>query len=306
MFESLYRHDGWGVGIIRAPVADVAMHGTPAVEWLPLATRRAFAADPFVIEHDGVLYCFFETLPYATNRGKIAYAVLDRNGTPAGPARDAIVAPFHLSYPFLLRRDGEILCIPEAGESGCVTAYAARAFPDGWYAKRTLIDFPAIDPTVFEYDGRWWMLATDGRRGWNEALHVWYADDPLGRWEAHPRNPVKLGLRGTRPAGRPFFADGRLLRPAQDCTGRYGRRVIVNEILALSPTDFAERELATIDPDPAGPFADGLHTLNGCDGLTVVDGNRLHFVPDQCRRAIAAKIARLMRRPSAGSPAIGR
>jgi hypothetical protein len=291
MFEALYRHDGWGIGLVRAPV-DAALLGTmPQVEWIPLATREAFAADPFLIEEDGRLYCFFETLPYASNRGHIAYAVLDPSGARTAIVRDAIVEPHHLSYPFLLRHEDEILCIPEAGESGCVAAYAAHQFPEGWYRKHVLIEnFPGIDPTIFQHGDRWWMLATDGRSGWNDTLHIWYADALFGRWNPHRRNPVKAGLAGTRPAGRPFACGDRLYRPAQDCSARYGGALTVNEIITLTPDAFEERIVNVIAPDPAGPYPHGLHTANGCGNFTVIDGNRLHFVRQLAQRAIVRKL----------------
>jgi hypothetical protein len=304
MFEALYRHDGWGIGLIRAPIARLLTGTTPPIEWLPLHDRHAFAADPFLIEEAGQLYCFFEALPYATNRGKICYAAID--GSTAKPQiHDAIVAPFHLSYPYLLRHEGEVLCVPEAGESGCVTVYACRDFPQGWYARHTLIEgFAGVDPTIFQHEGRWWMLATDGRNRWNADLHAWYSDELFGTWRPHAGNPVKRNLAGTRPGGRPFVVDGRTYRPAQDCTIRYGRRLIINELLELSPEHFREREVNVIEPDPAGPFADGLHTANACGDVTVVDGNHFHFVPRQAARAVVARARRLMTfgAPAASSP----
>ena len=36
---------------------------------------------------------------------------------------------------------------------------------------------------------------------------------------------------------------GRLYRPAQDCSEVYGQRIVINEVLALSPADFEERSI---------------------------------------------------------------
>ena len=290
MLETLYRHDGWAIGLIHGGAETLLAGGVPPIDWLQLHDRNGFAADPFLIEEGGQRFCFFESLPYATNRGKIVYAELDAG--PGRPAiRDAIVAPYHLSYPFLLRHDGEILCIPEAGESGRVTAYAAHDFPGGWTERHTLIDgFAGIDPTIFQHDGRWWMLATDGRAQWNAELHAWYADELFGNWRPHPRNPIKCGLAGTRPAGRPFIIDGRMYRPAQDCTLRYGRRLIINEVLELSTESFSERQISSVEPAPNGPFADGLHTANACGDIIAVDGNHLHFEARQAARAFATRL----------------
>jgi hypothetical protein len=297
VLSSLYRHDGWNIGLIDGDARGLIGGTAAAPAWLRLDCGRAFAADPFLVEENGRLYCFFELLPHATNRGRICYAVVDGAGARPLAIRDAIVAAHHLSYPSLIRHDGEIVCIPEAAESGRVTAYGARAFPDGWSEKQTLIDdFPGVDPTVFEHDGRWWMLATDGRAGTNSDLYVFFASSLFGRWRPHAGNPVRRSLDGSRPGGLPFTLDGRLYRPAQDCTRQYGARLIFNEILELSPTHFREVPVATLEPAPGGPYPDGLHTASIAGSRIAIDGNRLHFEPQQALRAIRNRVARLTSR----------
>lgn len=303
MFASLLRHDGWNVGLVQAGARALLAGGTPDVAWLRLDAGRAFAADPFLVEDGERTYCFFELLPYASNCGRICYVELDARGA-ASPVRDAIVEPHHLSYPYVFRYGGEWLCVPEAWESGCVQAYVARAFPDGWTRAQVLLeDFAGVDNTLFEHDGRWWLLNGDGRASANTELYCWYARSPLGPWTPHAANPVKRGAAGTRCAGRPFTVDGVLYRPAQDCTERYGARLIVNQIVELTPERFTERAVSVVEPDPGGPYPHGLHTANTCGERTIVDGNRLHFVPEHVPRAIAARWRKLWNRTSARSAA---
>lgn len=281
--------------------ANALLGATPPVEWLRIDGRHAFAADPFLIEDAGRLYCFFESLPYATGRGKICFVEIGEAHAGSLTVHDAIVEPYHLSYPYLLRHEGEVLCIPEAGASGRISAYAARAFPHDWYEKRTLIgNFAGVDSSVFEHAGRWWMLTTDGRSGWNDALHLFYADALFGEWMPHPQNPVVRGLAGTRPGGRPFVAGGRLYRPAQDCSARYGGRLIVNEIVELTTDRFAERAVNVLEPVANGPFPDGLHTANVCGEVIAVDGNRLHFEWRQAARAVTRRARKII---GGGAPA---
>ncbi len=51
------------------------------------------------------------------------------------------------------------------------------------------------------------------------------ADDLLGPWRLHPLSPVRSGVQGSRMAGRPVVADGKLYRFGQDCTYTYGHKV---------------------------------------------------------------------------------
>ena len=71
---------------------------------------------------------------------------------------------------------------------------------------------------------------------------------------------------------------GRLYRPAQDCSEVYGQRIVINEVLALSPADFEERIVAVVEPDKNGPYPDGLHTLSSFGDMTLVDGKREQFI----------------------------
>jgi hypothetical protein len=142
-----------------------------------------------------------------------------------------------------------------------------------------MADFPAVDPTVFEHDGRWWMLCTHKEYGDNGELHAFYADDLLGPWSPHVGNPVKTDDSSSRPAGTPFTHEGRLYRPAQDCSSGYGLRVVLNEIVRLTPTEFDEHVVTTVAPDASGPYPDGLHTISTAGDWTVIDGKRRIFSP---------------------------
>jgi len=113
-----------------------------------------------------------------------------------------------------------------------------RRLAEPWFEQ--LDGFGGIDPTVVRHDGRWWMFCTNPDAP-NHELHAFHAQRLAGPWIAHARNPVKVDVRSARPAGTPFYAAGALHRPAQDCGGGYGRRVVINRVDALTPTEFDER-----------------------------------------------------------------
>jgi hypothetical protein len=113
-------------------------------------------------------------------------------------------------------------------------------------------------------------VATPGSLNVDE-LHLYYAEQPLGPWTPHPRNPIKSDVRSARPAGPILRRDGRLYRPSQDCSGRYGRAVVINRIDRLDPEGYGEREVGRIEPDPRSGTL-GTHTLALQPTLTCVDG----------------------------------
>ena len=258
----------------------------PVVRWLPTYERHRYLADPFGLKVDNRLILLAEQYDHKSQRGHIAFVTEDQAGAFTQPA-PAIVLAEHVSYPYLMTHDGDIYCIPEASTAREVRLFRATSFPRAWELASVLVrDFSPLDPTVFEHEGRWWLLCCDGDTGDSTALHAFYAPDLRGPWSPHAANPVKTDARSSRPAGRPFVVGGALYRPAQDCSRTYGGAVAITRILRLTPTDFAEEVVRLVEPDPRGPFPDGLHTINTVDDITIIDGKRLVFVWDVLVRAL--------------------
>lgn len=290
---SMVRHQQWTLGLIDLPVAALFERaargeGLCSPDWLPEPKNR-FLADPMIASTDESLTLLAEEFDWRTGVGHIVQVKEFGGQDPA--TEYAIRTPHHLSYPYLVEQAGELYCIPESAESKRVTLYRLDRGTGGWIEQKVLIDgFPAVDPTLFEHEGRWWLFCTDAEAGANEVLHAWSSDGLLGEWAPHAANPIKIDIGSARPAGPPFRHDGRLIRPAQDCSRRYGGAVVFNRILILSPDEFAEEAVARLEPDAKGPYPAGLHTICGTGGTTVIDGARYTFVAAEMRRAIARKL----------------
>jgi hypothetical protein len=118
------------------------------------------------------------------------------------------------------------------------------------------------------------MLHSMGEGVGRWSLYVWTAEDLRGPWRPHPGNPVKTDVSSSRPGGAPFWNDGKLYRPAQDGRNSYGGALAINRIESLSMDDFREVTVRRIAPNPAWPYPHGVHTLNGLNGLSVIDAKR--------------------------------
>ncbi|HET7457974.1 MAG TPA: hypothetical protein VFJ74_09980 [Gemmatimonadaceae bacterium] len=253
------------------------------------APAGRFWADPFPAVWEGRYYVFVEDFVHATQKGHIA--VLDV--TPGSESRDAVPVldlPHHLSYPFVFRWRGEHFMIPESVHDAGVDLYRATRFPFEWEHHARLLDgVRAVDATLVEADGRWWMFTNIGQpcatawSDWNEELHLFHAPTPLGPWTPHPRNPVKSDVRSSRPAGKLFRLGDALYRPSQDCSERYGYAITVSRVDRLDTEAFHEVEVARIAPRWS-PELVGTHTLNHADGLTVIDGRERQRWPVESLR----------------------
>jgi hypothetical protein len=291
-WRALFRHDQWNVGLVDQPVAAFLQPQSRApVQWLPSPKREELRADPFGVLRDGRLTILCEHFSYRDHRGFIV-AIESMSAAQAARVTIGPVPAVHMSYPLLLETSAGMFCLPEMSAANEISLYASERFPDRWVKSATLLkDTAVVDATLFQHGEHWWLAGSEvADFGANCELHLWYAPDITGPWCAHPGNPVKVDIRSARPAGAPFVHDGVLYRPAQDCAETYGARVMINRVLTLTPQEFREEPFVAVDPDRAGPYPSGLHTLSQVGEATLIDGKRFIFVPAEFRRVLLKKL----------------
>lgn len=210
---------------------------------------RAFA-DPFPVEDTSGDAMLFEDYEPDGEPGKILAVGLDREHG-AGEAELVLSRETHLSYPFLIREEGQLYMVPESRQAREVELLRSTDFPLGWDHDRMLIrGLPATDSTLFRHEGRLWLFAAlspDGDAAVDE-LHLFSAPSLEAAWTPHPANPVVADVRSARPAGALLHHNGQLLRPAQDCSRAYGWRVVLNRVEMLTESDYRETPVGQIDP----------------------------------------------------------
>ncbi len=189
----------WMVAWRRRQQPATAVPTTAGEPFRLLRPPRGFAyADPFLIEHQGRHFIFFEDYEYASRRAAISWIELEREGSPSEP-RLAISADCHLSYPCVFEHDGRIYMIPETRERRRIELWRTDDFPNGWTFDRVLIDnIGAADTTWFQYQARYWLFAVVAVEGGlaSGELHIFSSTDALGPWQAHRGNPVVASIRG--------------------------------------------------------------------------------------------------------------
>ena len=242
--------------------------------------RNRFWADPFVVaEGSDRAWIFVEELVYPEKRGFISVLEVRRDGRST-PPRPVLERDHHLSYPCVFRWNGEWLMVPESSANRTIELHRATDFPWKWERDALLFsDIRAVDTTIFEHRGRWWMyFATPGSDRDKDFDRLWlhHAPAPRGPWTPHRLNPLMCDVAGGRPAGRPFLRDGKLLRAAQIGTPWYGYAIQLREIVTLTEDAWEEREAGIIRPDWARGLA-GTHTYNADGEVAVIDGLRFRW-----------------------------
>ncbi|MBS0431177.1 MAG: hypothetical protein JSS21_02060 [Proteobacteria bacterium] len=236
--------------------------------------RGHFYADPFLFRHEGEDWLFLEDYDYALGKADIVAMRIGPDG-PMGGACTALRLEEHLSYPCIFEWRGQVYMMPEIGDmGGPVRLFRARRFPDDWeFACELLSGRNAVDATLHEHEGRWYLFVNireSPGASENDELFLFHAETPFGPFQPHSRNPVVSDVRHARPAGRIFRHAGRWIRPSQDCAGGYGRAVVFNEILELTPLRYSERPLGRLAPC-ASYHAVGCHTYAALGDLEVID-----------------------------------
>ncbi|HFC53438.1 MAG TPA: hypothetical protein ENJ43_03290 [Gammaproteobacteria bacterium] len=231
-----------------------------------------FWADPFPWQWGDRYYIFFEELLYSEEKGRLRAMEVRRDGSSGEPVT-VLERDYHLSYPFLFRWQGELYMLPETMANRTIELYRCVSFPNRWELCKVLMEgVKAVDATLLERGGRWWMFVSLGLESvdaWDE-VSLFHADTPLGPWHPHPCNPVRSDVRAARPAGALFEHRGRLYRPAQDCSVCYGHALSINEIRHLDRDSYEEVEVMRIQPRPElGEL--GIHTVNQAGDLVVFD-----------------------------------
>lgn len=290
----------WRVGLVDAPISawlDPAFR--PRVRWLTPADRHRYHADPVgMIGSPRMLFC--EEFDEATGSGRLVRLTLDAQGHVHTSACLDMGDNRHVSFPQLLADQGRVLGLLESSASRSCVLYEVDAAGQ-WRRLSTLLDgVAAVDPTLFRWEGRYWLAYTDADLGEHDNLCLRHAERLQGPWHPHANNPVRTDIRGARMAGGFFEHDGALYRPAQDCLGSYGAGVVVHRIVRCTPTEFEEHEVRRVTPDADGHCPDGLHTLSAWGEQTLIDGKRLGISARTLRRKLLRRLGCM---PRASAPA---
>ena len=203
---------------------------------------REFVADPFLFEHGGSNWLFFEGMKKNRgNRGRSKGVIgcFRQVGDTWEYVGVVLEAESHLSYPQVFSIDGRVYMIPESGQAGEVALYEAVEFPNKWAKRATLIKGKYVDSSIVNRDGKFFIVTAPEDA--SMPPEVWLSDRMAGGWKKHPQSGNVLSSPCFRRNGGAICRlDGQLFRIAQDCDAGYGKRLYRIPIDRLSAEEYAE------------------------------------------------------------------
>jgi len=300
--QRLYRRycvlQTWNIGVVKAGPMDlqklVADGRLGTVTWCPRLSPLSSRADPFVWAADGNDRVIYEEIDHWNARGHIRSLSLAGFSRPQ-QTRAEIVKPYHLSYPHTVALGKLWYCIPESARSSGLDLYAWNPERGSWEFQKRMIEGAGIlDATLFRHGTMWYLFGALREDGPYDKLRIWWSDSLDGEWQPHSRDPAKVDIRSARSAGPVFQVGECLYRPAQDCTAGYGRAVTINRIDLLTPAEFRETTVSRVQPDPNGPYPDGLHTITVYGDSVLIDGKRVGFSAALLLMKLARRLTKLV------------
>ncbi|MDB4042697.1 hypothetical protein N9507_00530 [Gammaproteobacteria bacterium] len=263
-----YRHD-WNVSFIKSTNFNIQLSKSLTINNPP----NRFLADPFLIDYEGVNYCFVEDFCYKKNIGKIScYKIFEDSYEPLGIVLEE---NFHLSFPYIFEFNGEIYMCPETAQAEEIRLYKSTKFPYEWTFEKTLIkNIAAVDTVIFEDDGIWFLLTNTCSGELNERnseLHLYYADNPLSeKWVKSPENPIIFDSQKARNGGF-FIQNNKKYRVNQiHAKARYGVGFSINLIKKISTKEYIETEVSRVDPT-FFPNLSGTHHFHANENFIAFD-----------------------------------
>ncbi|APB98200.1 hypothetical protein [Polynucleobacter asymbioticus] len=276
-WKKWFAQEQWTIGLVNQSLEDIVNNGIiKPIEWLP-ALKSGFLADPHaLILPDGRVEILAERFDFKHFKGEIVCATTPLQEVESAHFKPAVDLATHLSYPQRISWGKREILFCESWESNGIPIFS-RADPClPWtYQTSILQGQRVVDPTPFFHEGIWYLFYTLQNDRPNECLRVAYSTNLLQGWTQHTQSIIQSSKMGARPAG-PIckLADGRLIRPGQDCSSTYGGAIALYEIIELTISTYREELIRVIEPQ-VGNWQSGLHTICGLGNQhTLVDGKR--------------------------------
>lgn len=266
-------NQNWNIGFCEISPSDLLeKKHLPHISWLNHNFRDRFFADPFILYSDSdTILVLVEEMKF-NSKGKISLLVVDSYSYNLVDRKVLLEFDTHLSYPAVIRDNEKIYVYPENYSKGELNLYELNMSSLSLKHRAIMIKASLTDATVFQApNGKYYMISTLSSNCRNNAF-LYVSDSLTEAFSPVFSHPVVTGVEKSRCGGSVFEVNGRLFRPAQNCSSRYGGALKIMEIMKCSSYEYSEKELFELSPK-SWRYNLGLHTLNfGPDNnLAVID-----------------------------------
>ena len=261
----------WELGIVRGGLDRVFTDDQLVVDWIENPFRDRWFADPFILDiTDEHILILAEEFQFSTRKGRIAKLFVNKQSLVIERYEILLETPTHLSFPSILRRNGDIYVYPESALSGNLSIYLYDSNNEALIYVQTICDDSVWDSVITDIFGEN-LLFTASKNDYYLDIYKW--DSKLSRYV--PYMTQESTKKNSRMAGQFFSYNGDIYCPRQDCERNYGNA----------------RDICRVDRDEKGfhfsivkqlrsphkTRREALHTFNEYKGVVVIDVNGFDY-----------------------------
>lgn len=262
----------WNIGFAElTPSQLIETKKLPHINWMKHSYKDRFFADPFILKVEGgKIHVLVEEYEFKPNsKGVIVKLEIDKENYKLIERKELLKLKTHLSYPVIIRENGNVFIMPENSESGFLKIYSLSN-EDTLSCEGIVADYPLTDATPIEFDKERYLMSTEFPKS-QEDLFLYKFNKKDFKYHKLNEKPLVAGRLAGRMGGSFFSTKGHIYRPAQDCSKGYGKALTIFEVKSFEPS-FDERPILRLEP-VSWKYNLGLHTLNFDEesGLAVID-----------------------------------
>lgn len=225
-------------------------------------------ADPFILCYDDdTITLLVEEFDYKIHRGRLAQIIVSRKHWTVTDCKIILDINTHVSFPLIHEEDGIIYVCPENHASGKLIAYRYDKDTAHLSPVQPLINEPLTDSIVYIAKDCYWLLSTKVPTPNGHEMDIYKSGKFLGKYEKS--QTIDFGENIARNAGKIFYYQGRLVRPAQECNHVYGHSIVFQE-MKVENGHFCFSEIYRYSSTHP-IFRYGTHTYNQYHGIAVID-----------------------------------
>lgn len=258
----------WTLGFIEEPLEDI-LGGKPInINYLSHNYNDRWFADPWILEvNDKIIRVLVEEFTYKEHCGYISMLEIDRSNYKLLNSKIILKLSTHLSFPAILRENGNIYIYPENADGEGLGLYEIETNGNCRHI-RTLSKEKLADAIITKVFGEWLMFSTHIPTHNGNELSIHKIDIENGSTRYIGKQSFESNI--ARNAGEWFCFNNKVYRPAQDCNGSYGKAVILQEVSRKENGSFVFTDIRRLTSSLTR-YNTGLHTFNQLNGLSVID-----------------------------------
>ena len=128
--KEIFTIDHWSIGFMNSSITNfIKTPKSQSVNWILKNSKKSYWADPFVLKKGSEEYIFFEEFNYNKKKGHICAGVL-KNNKIKQVTKNVLNLSCHTSYPYILKVDNTVFCIPETSSLNKVLLFKEEKIPN--------------------------------------------------------------------------------------------------------------------------------------------------------------------------------